>query len=117
VLLAIGLAFWLGSPVAAQGASGAARDQVCQGIVAGGGTCDNDGSIDNVIKVIINVISAIAGAVAVIMIVLAGMRYITSGGESSKIAGAKSAIIYAIVGLVVVALSQVIVRFVLNKAI
>lgn len=68
------------------------------------------------IRRIINVFSVIIGVVAVIMIILAGLKYITSGGESSNVSGAKNTIIYAIVGLVVVALAQFIVRFVLSNA-
>ena len=51
------------------------------------------------------------------MIIVGGLRYITSGGESSNISGAKTTIIYALVGLVIVALAQFIVHFVLNKAV
>ena len=55
------------------------------------------------------------GIVAVIMIIVGGFKYITSGGESSKVSGAQSTILYAVVGLVVVVLAQIIVHFVLNK--
>jgi hypothetical protein len=118
LLAGVGLALATAAPVAAQGAAGGAREQVCQGINVGGGTCnDNGGGLQNVMRLIINIISVIAGFAAVIMIVVAGLRYITSGGDASKVAGAKSAIVYAIVGLVVVALAQVIVKFVLNTAV
>jgi hypothetical protein len=53
--------------------------------------------------------------VAVIMIIVGGLKYITSGGDSNNVSSAKSTIIYAIIGLVVVALAQFIVQFVLNK--
>ena len=49
------------------------------------------------------------------MIIIAGLKYITSQGEPANIATAKNSIIYAAIGLVVVALAQVIVRFVLNR--
>jgi TRAP-type C4-dicarboxylate transport system permease small subunit len=67
------------------------------------------------IKKIINILSVIVGVVAVIMIIIGGFRYITSGGSSDKVTGAKNTILYAIIGLIIVALAQVIVRFVLNK--
>ncbi len=115
--MSAGLAFSFAMPVAAQGAAGAARDDVCEGITAGGGACDDDGAgLTNIIKVAIQILSVIAGVAAVIMIVVGGLRYITSGGDASKVAGAKSAIIYALVGLVIVALAQIIVRFVLQTA-
>jgi hypothetical protein len=82
------------------------------------GNCPNDGSgrLDTVVTNIVNVLSVIVGIVAVIMIIIGGFKYITSGGDSGSITSAKHTIIYAIVGLVVVALAQVIVRFVLDKA-
>ena len=51
-----------------------------------------------------------------IVIVVAGFKYVTSAGDASKIASAKNTLIYAIVGLIIVAMSQAIVRFVLQRA-
>ena len=48
--------------------------------------------------------------------IVAASRFISSGGDSSKVAAAKNTIIYALVGLVLVALAQVIVHFVLAKS-
>ncbi len=50
------------------------------------------------------------------MIIVGGLKYITSGGDSGNITSAKNTILYAIVGLIVVALAQIIVRFVLQRA-
>ena len=50
----------------------------------------------------------IVGVVAIIMIIVGGFRYITSGGDSSKVGSAKNTIIYAIIGLILVALAQII---------
>ena len=72
-------------------------------------------SLNALVKKVINILSVIVGVVAVIMIIIGGLKYITSGGESSNVSGAKNTIIYAIVGLVVVALAQFIVRFVLTN--
>ncbi len=72
-------------------------------------------TINNFIGTIVNVFTAIVGVVAVIMIVFGGFQYITSGGDSGKISTAKNTIIYALIGLIFVALAQVFVRFVLNK--
>lgn len=73
--------------------------------------------VNEIIKLVINVFSLIVGVVSVIMIIIGGLKYITSGGEGSNITGAKNTILYAIIGLVVVALAQVIVQFVLEKTI
>lgn len=72
-------------------------------------------SINSILTTVINIFSLVVGVVAVIMIIVGGLKYITSGGESSNVTSAKNTILYAIVGLVIVALAQVIVHFVLNK--
>jgi hypothetical protein len=82
--------------------------------------CTVDGSSDKlttIIKTVINILSVVVGVVAVVMIIFGGLKYITSGGDSSNVSSAKNTIIYAIVGLVIVALAQFIVRFVLDKSI
>ncbi len=89
--------------------SGAANSADCS---AGG---DATETINNLITKIINLLSAIVGVVAVIMIIVGGLRYITSGGNDSSVTGAKNTILYAIIGLVIVALAQIIVRFVLKQ--
>ena len=71
--------------------------------------------IHDILTTIINIFSLIVGVVSVIMIIIGGLRYITSGGESGNVSTAKNTIIYAIVGLVIVALAQFIVHFVLGK--
>lgn len=72
--------------------------------------------LNTIITTIVNVFSLIVGVVAVIMIIVGGLKYITSGGDSGNVSGAKNTILYAIVGLIIVALAQFIVRFVLAKA-
>lgn len=89
----------------------------CDGVAATGGSCGAGGEADvkGVIKTVVNVLSVIVGAVSVIMIIIGGLRYITSAGDSSGVQGAKNTIIYAIVGLVVVIFAQAIVAFVVNR--
>jgi hypothetical protein len=71
--------------------------------------------IDSIIKVVINLFSLVVGVVAVIMLIVGGLKYIISAGDSGNVTSAKNTILYAIIGLVVVALAQFIVKFVLNK--
>lgn len=73
-------------------------------------------NIQDLLRNIINYFSIIVGVIAVVMIIVGGLRYITSGGESGKVGSAKTTIIYALVGLVVVALAQLVVHFVLGQA-
>ena len=98
--------------------SASAKSDICEGIALTGGKCDAGGQapLNNTISKLINILSAVVGFVAVIMIIVAGFKYITSNGDANGIASAKNTVIYAIVGLLLVAMSQVIVRFVLNAA-
>jgi hypothetical protein len=85
-----------------------------------GSLCDANGvdnsSIGHIANTIVTIFSIIVGGASIIMIIYGGFRYITSGGDSTKVGNAKSTLIYAIIGLVIVALAQVIVHFVLNQS-
>jgi hypothetical protein len=98
------------------------KADVCEGVqIATGAGCDADAeqaaetAVNSTVATVVNLISFIVGIVAVIMVMFGGFRYITAGGDSGKINSAQQTIIYAIIGLVVVALAQIIVRFVLNR--
>jgi Type IV secretion system pilin len=82
----------------------------------GSGGVSNSSKIENVIKTVINILSAIVGAVSVIMIIIGGFKYVTSNGDSNSVSSAKNTIIYALVGLIIVAFAQVIVQFVLERS-
>lgn len=99
-----------GANNAASGSTTAGSDTSCASSNAGGV------DINKVANEIVNVFSVIVGATAIIMIIYGGFRYITSGGDSGRVGTAKNTLIYAIVGLIIVALAQVIVHYVLNKA-
>lgn len=93
---------------------------VCEGIgaTAGGGGCTSPkGSltVEGITRTALNLLSIVVGVAAVIMIMLGGFKYVTSSGDSAKVGSAKDAILYAIIGLVIVALAQVIVKYVLHK--
>jgi hypothetical protein len=105
-----------------------AQQQINNGLCAGSnlqfsdnpGQCSAAGTdattkINNLVHTVVNLLSAIVGIVAVIMIIVGGFRYITSGGNDTSVTAAKNTILYAIIGLVVVALAQIIVRFTLSK--
>lgn len=116
-LLGLGITVFLPATISAQ----SARDAACQGVALTGGTCDSDpnnssaeGTINKTIKTVIDIFSVVVGVIAVIMIMVGGLKYITSSGDSNNVNGAKNTILYAVIGLVVVALAQIVVRFVLN---
>lgn len=70
---------------------------------------------DGVLTKAVNIIALVVGVTAVFVIIIAGLRFITSGGDSAKASSARQAVIYALVGLVVAVLSKTIVTFVLDK--
>ncbi len=80
------------------------------------GTTANNSTISSIGRNIVDIFSLIVGIVSIIMLIYGGFRYITSGGESGRVGNAKNTIIYAIIGLVIVAVAQVIVTFVLTQA-
>jgi hypothetical protein len=61
------------------------------------------------------IIATITGVAAVIVIIVGGIQYVTSAGDSSKAASARNMIIGALVGLVIIAAAQGILMFVLSK--
>lgn len=71
--------------------------------------------INNAVILGLNLFSIIAGIIAVVMIIVGGIKYITSSGDSGNVQSAKNTILYAVIGLVVVALAQIIVKFVLER--
>jgi hypothetical protein len=81
-------------------------------------TCAGGGqtAVSNIISLAVSTLSYIVGAVAVIMIILAGFKYVKSGGDSNNISSAKSTLVYALVGLAIAALAQLLVHFVLNAS-
>ncbi len=73
--------------------------------------------LNQIITLVINVFSVIVGFIAVVMMIYGGFKYITSSGDSGNVTAAKNTIMYALIGLVVVALAQLVVRFVIGKAV
>jgi len=71
-------------------------------------------NVDEIINTIINVFSWVVGLLAVIMVIFGGFKYVTAAGDTEKTKTAKNTILYALVGIVIVALSQTIVKYVLN---
>ena len=64
---------------------------------------------------IVNVLLFIIGAISVIVIIIAGIRYTSSGGNANAVAGAKNMLLYGIVGLVVAIFAFAVVSFVVDR--
>lgn len=69
----------------------------------------------SMIRTAINTALMVLGMISVLMIVIGGIRYTTSNGESAKVKGAKDTIIYSVVGLVVAIMAYTIVNFVVGR--
>jgi hypothetical protein len=77
--------------------------------------CENkDDNIGSIINIVINVLLFLVGAISVIMIIVSGIRYVTSAGDAAAVAGAKNTLLYAIVGLVVAFIAFAIVNWVVK---
>ncbi len=123
LLLSLTSLFIFAAPIAvAVPAYAITQDEINQNLCAGsngvpGTDCptNNDSDVQKLIKTILNILSFVVGVVSVIMIIVGGFRYVTSGGKQESVVAATNTIHYALIGLVIVALSQLIVHFVLNQ--
>lgn len=98
----------------------ASKEEACKALGGNfnGGECIVAGDqpdIETTISNLINVMSALAGVASVIMIIIAGFRFITANGDAGTVAAARRTLIYALVGVVLVAAAQTIVWFVIRR--
>ncbi len=110
-----GTALW---PLAATAAT------VGEGLCEGSGACTTpgtpvnpNGTLEKQIGNISNIILYLAAALAVIVIIFGGVRYITSTGDAGRVKQAKDTITYGVIGLAIAILAYAIVRFVISKLI
>lgn len=82
----------------------------CDESQAGGGV-----TVSKIVSVAIEILSYIVGIAAIIMVIIGGFKYITSNGDASKASSAKNTLIYALIGILVAGLAQVIVQFVIDR--
>jgi len=107
-LVVIGLIFMLQSDVAAQAiveGANAARGEGQPAELFGDG---------GFVTTVTNILLFVVGALSVIMLIVGGLRYVLSGGNSSAVTAAKNTILYALVGLIVAFLAYAAVNFVLS---
>lgn len=110
------LAFPVGAvaatPNASVDCSGAANSAFCEGRSQSGNPLFGQ---DGVLTKATQIIVIITGVISVFIITIAGLRFITSGGDPGKIESARNAIIYSAIGIVVALSAQAIVSLVLNN--
>ncbi len=100
------------------GANSSGTFNACKHVVSGKtAVCSGDSkNATNIAKNIISILLWVVGIAAVIVIIYAGITFITAAGNPSAIARAKTMIIYSVVGLVVAILAYAIVNFVINTS-
>jgi hypothetical protein len=98
------------------GADGAANSDICK---ARGTDATQRGQglfgADSVVGRITQAIIFAAGSIAVLMIVIGGLRYVLSNGDPQGTQRAKNTILYAVIGLVIALAAEAILRLVLRR--
>jgi len=88
------------------------------GSIQDGAACNmnnNNLTVSGGVTSAINTLLYVLGAAAVIVLIVAGFRYVFSGGDPKNTAAAKDTILYAVIGIVVALLSYAIVNFTLGQ--
>ena len=119
IISSLALVLAVAAPVPALAAT---KDDVCEGLELTGtqgcdpaATAQAQSNVEKIIETVINILSLVVGVLAVIFIIIGGLKYITSSGDTNNVNSAKNTIMYALIGLVIVALAQIVVRFVLGQ--
>lgn len=95
------------------GGTSASNTSVCKDVNTQ--SKSNKNPILNILKTALNIISYVAGIAAIILIVIAGITFMTSGGDPQSVSSARNTIIYAIVGIIILVVSQAIITFIIDK--
>ncbi|SRR6266496_3297678 len=114
LIIALAGVFVVVTPVTAQ----SPEQLACQGSggVWTGTTCTHGTrTVAGTIKNVANILIFITSAIAVLMIIIGGVRYAISGGDQGAINGAKNTILYAVIGLILTIAAYAIVSFVLRN--
>ncbi|HVW23012.1 MAG TPA: hypothetical protein VHB51_00810 [Candidatus Saccharimonadales bacterium] len=88
---------------------------VCQDVDSQGGDNGSNNPVIHTIKIAIEVLSWVIGIAAIIGVVVSGMRMALDGGDSSKVAEARNALTYSLIGVAIAILAQTIVVVVLDR--
>lgn len=78
------------------------------------GTSNNLFATNGVFQTVANTLIFLVGAVSVVFLIIGGLRYVISNGDSKQVEAAKNTILYAIIGIVVAVIAFALVQFVIN---
>ncbi|MDB5175780.1 MAG: rane protein of unknown function [Candidatus Saccharibacteria bacterium] len=86
---------------------------VCSDVNQQAGSSENP--VIRALKIALNTLSLIGGIIAVIMVIVSGLRYITSDGDATGAKNAKHTLMYSLIGIAIIVAAQTIVRFTLSR--
>lgn len=89
------------------------KNQITDGSRATG--TNTNASVEDGLKQVVNILLFLIGAVSVIVIIVGGLMYVVSAGDSGRTKKAKDTIMYAVIGLVVALFAFAIVNFVVRQ--
>jgi multisubunit Na+/H+ antiporter MnhB subunit len=123
LLIVPALVLTLGAaPAYAQAAPATGCDVVTSGGISHGAECAKPTNApsqlfgpNSIFVTVTNIMLFIIGAIAVIMLIVGGIRYVVSSGDQNAVTGAKNTILYAIIGIVVAFLAYAAVNFVSSQ--
>lgn len=75
---------------------------------------DKDKDVANIIGTVVRILLFIVGSIAVIMIIISGIQYVTSAGNADAVKKAKSTLLYSIIGLIIALLAYGIVFYIID---
>lgn len=102
-------------PATTYAACKSAADCIQDGVDKAGGGGSSTADPKEIIQTIVHVLLFLIGAIAVIMIIIGGFRYVISQGDSGNVTSAKNTIMYAVIGLIVAIFAWAIVDFVIDN--
>lgn len=70
---------------------------------------------ESLIIVAANILAFLAGVIAVIVVIVAGITMMTSNGDAGKITSSRNAIIYTVIGLIIIVVARTIVLFIVSR--
>jgi hypothetical protein len=118
LLLAVSVTAGGAALVASPAMAASPEQSACEGsggTWSGGACSQGTRTVTGTIKSVGNIIIFVTGALSVLMIIIGGLRYTTSGGDQGSITSAKNTILYAVIGLIVSVMAYAIVNFVLTN--
>ena len=99
-----------------------AQDQVSSGLnqsslsnLFGGGRLTRATSVQDLIVEVIRLMLLLAGAIAVVFVIIGGYQYVTSGGSEEQAEKGKKTLINAIIGIVIIILSYTIINVIAKQ--